>query len=259
MTLIQNLPLIIDAGIKLIIGLVTGIVNALPILIQAAPQLINSLVTGILEAIPTLLEAATQLIPVVIQGIVTCLPMLIEAAVQIIMALINALLTNLPLIIGATITLMDALNQGLKDGAIAIWPKLKQVGADIVASLKKGFTDAWANFLQSCKNLIAGLPQWVKDILGIGSPSKVFMDIGAQMAIGLGLGWKNNLEKLGLDIPSFRAKLIPANVPPTREAGDGTMSLPSIIQNFYGPADREAVKQGTYNGILDALRAVGQI
>lgn len=44
-TLIDNLPLLLDAALQLITGLAQGLLDALPVLIEALPEIITSIIT----------------------------------------------------------------------------------------------------------------------------------------------------------------------------------------------------------------------
>jgi hypothetical protein len=64
------------------------------------------------------------------------------------------------------------------------------IGSAIISGIKNGITGAWGQFESWFKGLIGKPVQWAKDILHIGSPSRVFMDIGGYVAEGLAVGIK---------------------------------------------------------------------
>lgn len=65
-------------------------------------------------------------------------------------------------------------------------------GTEIVEGIKKGITDAWKNLISTFNGLIAMLPEAVKKILGIASPSKAFSLLGRDMMRGLAEGILKN-------------------------------------------------------------------
>lgn len=83
--------------------------------------------------------------------------------------------------------------EGLLDDALAFvvenlvpWSDL---GWELVRGFLKGIEDAWEQDIKpKISELIAGLPQIVKDILGISSPSRVFAELGIDMMKGLAEG-----------------------------------------------------------------------
>jgi len=79
-------------------------------------------------------------------------------------------------------------------------------------------------------DLTKKLPQWVKDLLGIKSPSRVFMDIGEEIGAGLALGLENSL-------------------PEVRAAAD---KLAEVV--VVSPFDRPRTAGGQYKSAADAAR-----
>jgi tape measure domain-containing protein len=65
-------------------------------------------------------------------------------------------------------------------------------GWQIVAGIEEGIKDAWRGLISTFEGLIAMLPQAVKDILGIASPSKVFAGFGKNIMEGLAQGLIKN-------------------------------------------------------------------
>lgn len=74
--------------------------------------------------------------------------------------------------------------------------KLKQIGSDIVNGLKKGVEDAWAGMLSGFQWLIDQLPDCVKKVLGIASPSKVMRKLARHIPEGLGAGIQDTAPQL---------------------------------------------------------------
>jgi len=64
-----------------------------------------------------------------------------------------------------------------------------RIGENLITSLADAIASRANSYLrEKAQGIAAQLPQWVKDLLGIASPSTVFRDIGYQMMAGLGLG-----------------------------------------------------------------------
>jgi phage-related protein len=63
------------------------------------------------------------------------------------------------------------------------------VGSNIVDGLKNGISAGWSALTGWIGGLIDGLIGGVKSMLGINSPSRVFAEMGENMALGLGKGW----------------------------------------------------------------------
>lgn len=85
--------------------------------------------------------------------------------------------------------------------------KIRQVGQNIIDGLKNGIMEKWEDLKNWFSNLGQGLIDGFKNTFKIGSPSKVFAQLGGFMAEGLGIGWedefadvKKNIETVGLDM-----------------------------------------------------------
>jgi len=74
---------------------------------------------------------------------------------------------------------------------------LKNIGYDLVAGLQSGIQKAWTWLTDKLKGMVNLLPDVVKKVLGIKSPSRVFMTLGQQIGQGMEvgiLGTKANIE-----------------------------------------------------------------
>jgi hypothetical protein len=74
------------------------------------------------------------------------------------------------------------------DGVDAAFDSLVDVGGDLVAGLWKGIKAAWKQLVEEFAGLVDMLPDAAKKALGIASPSRVMMGIGAFTAEGFAVG-----------------------------------------------------------------------
>jgi hypothetical protein len=76
--------------------------------------------------------------------------------------------------------------------------KFSEIGGNIVAGIKAGIKNAWANLKEWFTGLFGDLIGIAKKILGIESPSKEFAYIGKMTMAGVEVGWEKdfpNVEK----------------------------------------------------------------
>lgn len=78
----------------------------------------------------------------------------------------------------------------------AAWSWFKEVGGNIVAGLKQGISDAWSSLTSWVSDKFSGLVSGVTSFLGIGSPSKVFAEIGKFTVQGMEVGWRSEFGRL---------------------------------------------------------------
>lgn len=70
--------------------------------------------------------------------------------------------------------------------------KLVSIGKDVVNGLIKGIKEKFVNITATLSEMADLIPNWVKDALGIKSPSRVMMEVGKWVPIGLAEGIANN-------------------------------------------------------------------
>ena len=192
MTLLQNLPMLITAALNLIMALAQGLIAALPVLIPEIPKIVQTIIDVITENLPLVITMALTLLTTLVTALIDNLPMIAQAAVDIISELLTGIANMLPEIITAAGQIITTIVQALTD----LIPSVLQAGKDIVGGIWQGIQDAWATLLENMAGVIAGLPEWVKKLLGIASPSKVFAEIGQNMAAGLGSGFTGSYKAI---------------------------------------------------------------
>lgn len=70
------------------------------------------------------------------------------------------------------------------------------IGTNIVNGIKQGFSNAWDAFTGWVKEQVDKLPDAVKYVLGIASPSRVFAEIGGNVVDGLRVGMTKKVPEL---------------------------------------------------------------
>ena len=74
------------------------------------------------------------------------------------------------------------------------------VGRSFTDGLAKGIMSGLSTVVNSAVNVAQSAVSAVRSELGIHSPSKVFADIGKNMALGLANGWDNEYDRIRRDI-----------------------------------------------------------
>ncbi len=210
----NNLPTIVEQGIQIIMTLTDAIISAVPMLIEQLPTLIIAVVDFITASLPTIIEQGIQLILNLAMGIIDAIPILLEHLPEIISSIVGFLVDNLPLLVEAGINLIVQLAVGIIQAIpqlVAALPEI--IGAivgglgelpgmllDIGVSLVKGLWDGICQMGEWLWNQVSGffggIVDGIKGFLGIHSPSKVFADIGDNMALGIGEGFADEMDSV---------------------------------------------------------------
>ena len=246
-TITENLPQVLDVGLQLLDQLTSGIESGLPDMVSRIPQIItefldyltgelptilekgveilNNLVDGIIESIPDMVAALPEVITAFTQFIAENFPKIIKSGGEIIgnliMGILGAIpeiLINLPSVISA---MLDALSEGHK--------QFQNIGAYLLEGLWEGISNKISWLVEKLKNAVSTVIDAAEDFLGINSPSKVFADMGENMALGLGQGFSGEMRGVqrqidrsmsGLVAPTMTYGVTAATSAPVYSGGD---------------------------------------
>lgn len=211
-SIISNLPIITQSATMILVSLVEGISKSLPTLIPAMVEAVITMVTALLDNTPLLVDGAIQLITGLAKGLIKAIPILVEQAPTLIKSLASAIISAGMELIHAGISIMKNLLSGIVSGFASIPSKVIGLARKIPTAIKSGVGSLWsigANMIEGLwggikskfnsvvarvKELASKLPKAVKKVLGIASPSKVFMELGQWIPEGLALGIERNLS-----------------------------------------------------------------
>ena len=77
---------------------------------------------------------------------------------------------------------------GLVEWFTELPQRFLEIGRNIVQGLLNGFNEMWERFKDNIREKVDWMPNWVKNRLGIASPSRVFHEIGMNIGQGLSNG-----------------------------------------------------------------------
>lgn len=218
--LIENAPELVSAAFALILSLVTGLTEHLDELIPAAVDMVNSVIDAIIDNLDLLIDASIALLVQLALGLIQNLPKLVEKIPDLIEALVTSLIEHAPELIVASIQILIALARGLIQSVGILIKKapeliaaigeaianaasqLWEIGKNIVNGLWEGIKGAWNSVVEWVQNAIGNLVGGVKKLLGIASPSKVFLAIGDNLASALGIGFVDEMDKVSKEMQS---------------------------------------------------------
>lgn len=221
-SIISMLPDIVKLGLDLIVSLALGIADALPELIPTIIDVIKQIVQTLTEpkTLNRLLSAALEIIIALADGLGDAIPQLVDTIVMLIENIVVFLTdpNNLAKLVNAAIKIIISLGSGI----IAAIPRLltsfgtlitkiadnfkntdwEEVGQNVIAGIKEGLEKAWERLKTWFTGAWDGLVGGVKKLLGIHSPSRVFAEIGKNMALGIGEGWDDEFGDIEKGINS---------------------------------------------------------
>lgn len=218
-TLLEGLPLVIEAAIQIFMALVDAIPVIIEALIEALPTIITTIIDALINAIPLILDGAIQMLMAIIQAIPTIIMALVENLPKIIMTIVTTLIENIPKLIEGAIQLFMGIIQAIPQICIELVKNLPQIIVTIIEGIMSGFgqiVEVGANLIKGLWEGIKNVGKWlwdkisgffsgifdkIKGFFGIHSPSTLFRDqIGKNMAYGIGEGFGDGMDEVSGDM-----------------------------------------------------------
>lgn len=179
---LKMLPKLIDTLLNEVLPkLLDTVLGMLPSLIDSAVNLFLGIVTALADATPVIIDSLMAVLPKLVDTLVKMIPKLVDASVTVFLALVEGLARALPSIISALVASVPKMISAL----MGVMPQLVEAGFQLVMGLAKGIMDnapaIMARIATSLGNLLIN---GVKSVLGIKSPSRVFMELGGFVTQG---------------------------------------------------------------------------
>ena len=231
------LPMILDAGVDIVMSIIDGLIQALPTLIDAAMTLIDRLVTAISDNLPKILDAGFNLLLKFIDGIVKAIPKLLAMLPTIIETIVNFITAHLPDIVGAAIEIVMSLIEGIISAIpqlVAAIPKLITAIIDTLTQnlpkiLAEGVTilkSLIQGIIQAIPQLVAALPQVIKALINfITTNLPEIISTGIEILIAL-------IQGIIEAIPQLIAALPQVVVAIVQGIGQAITKIPEVGMNI---------------------------
>lgn len=165
----ENIPKIIDAGVKLLISLVTNLPQIISTILNAIPTIISSLVTAIASNIPQLIQTGLNLLSSLVKNLPGIISAVVKAIPQILKAIIQAVLNGIS--------------------------QMASAGLELVKGLWNGLSNSLSWIKDKIKGWVGNVLSFIKNLFGIHSPSKVFAGYGEFLVEGLSEGIEDNTSE----------------------------------------------------------------
>ena len=208
----ENGPEILDIGINLVMDLLDGLISAAPQVGDAAVAIAGKLLDTLTERGPDMLARGMDMVVQLITGLAQAAPKLVPQAINLVTQLLTTLLEHAPdlllaglqLILGIISGLAEGLGnirssageiiQTVKDAFSEKAGEIKDAGMQIVTGVWNGITSGTEWLMNKLKGWVDDVVQFIKDKLGIHSPSKVLADqVGAWMPRGIWAGFEQEM------------------------------------------------------------------
>jgi tape measure domain-containing protein len=216
--LAANAPRLIAAGARFLVSWLNGIANKLGGVIKAAANVVSKFLAGVAKelprvyaqgvklitrflgaianALPKVLASGVRIITKFLSGIANAIPKIAASVTRVITAFLKALGNNLPKIVDAgfkmVIRLMNGIARAIRTNRQQMVDAGWNLGSAIIDGILKSLTQLAGKVAEAAGNLAKKIPGKIIDVLGIGSPSKVMIELGEYVVLGLAKGLQDN-------------------------------------------------------------------
>lgn len=198
---------IVTAAIEFLVEFINGITDSIELILPAVTALITEFIDGISDSAQDIIDSGAGLIADMIIGIGKAAEDIVTAGANAIVSFIEGIASNAQKVIDegsdAILDFLEGIDEAIRDKryrfiiaginifnalTFDIIPKLTNFGKNMVEGIWSGIEGAGEWIKRKLTEWSSWLPGWVKDILGIDSPSKVFAEIGNDIVLGLNVG-----------------------------------------------------------------------
>lgn len=213
-TLVKNAPVIL-AGMNMLIGtILSGLITNIPKIVEVISVLIMSIITRIAEDAPKFIEAGYSIIKSILGGLRNNIGEITTIGYDIILEFLAAVTEKLPEVIDAgwklLIALIDGFSQSVEENMPTLITKLNELGANIVIGLVEGMFNSSETLRAKVIELGQIIIDQFKQLLGIESPSTVFIGFGTMIIQGLLDGFTAMAEALGIAVGGIVTSIVTA-------------------------------------------------
>lgn len=179
-----------EAAANIVAELTTSFADQAPEMVDAGVQLLTSLLDGLMQGdnAEQIADSMAEIIVSLVDGGVEMLPDIVEFAIRLISTLAISLVKHIPDLAAKVPDIIFGIVNALLKGL----PDIRNVGIALIQGLWEGWKSWYSSLLRNIENTVTNVVDWVKDKLGIHSPSTVFASIGEYMMQGLALGMEDS-------------------------------------------------------------------
>lgn len=206
-------------GIK---SVITTVLNAIKSVVTTIWNGIKSVISAALNniriAVTTIWNAIKSVISTVLNGIKSVVTSIWNAIKSVVTTVVNGIKTTITTVWNSIKTTVETVMNGVKSAIETGWNAAKtfleginllKIGKDIINGLIKGITDSFGAVATALSSLTDKIPKWVKEALGIHSPSRVMIAIAKWIPIGVAEGIESTTSVVKNAVNKMTNKAIP--------------------------------------------------
>lgn len=270
--LVSMIPTIIQTGIQVVKGFISGMAQTMPQIIETAKGVISNFAQGITTNLPTVIAKARELITNFSSAVQNKLPQILAQGVAFVQNLVNGIVKGLPTFLNTAVQLIT----GFLNAVINALPQILNAGMQILTAVVNGIVESLPEIIEAAGEIITSLLDTILDNL------PEIIEGGLQMLEAIVQGIMDNLPEIISAIIDVVAKIvvtIAEHLPEILQAGidilemlitglidtipDLVAAIPQIIRSIkdsFSQYDWGAIGSNIIDGIKNGISsAAGRI
>ena len=204
-----NVEAFVNSAIEVASQIAMAAGDLINVLLPAIVKIIGAVAKSLVEPknLQTILSSALYVVGAVAMGIVNAIPELLKALGQVFTSIAKSNLDFMSSVLSGLKSWFSSVVSNVKSLGSSVISSLKslpsqalQAGKDLIQGLINGVKQMASKAVNSVKDVGRSLVSGIKSVLRIGSPSKVFKQIGAWTAEGFGIGYESTMDDVQSDM-----------------------------------------------------------
>ncbi len=251
--LVNAATTIANAALSIIIAVLSAINNNIYQIVDLACDIITNFLEAISDNLPDIIKAGVDVITAFMDGIGDNIGRIADAGFDLIIDFIDGISESIEKnhkrLQDSILNLVDTIIKTAVDGMSGIKDKFLEVGKNIIAGLKEGIATKKQELVGKLEKIANLLPETVKKLLGIHSPSRVFLGIGKFSM----LGWANGVARYGQNVIDSIRTVVSNSISAVKNFSSG---LASIVDGEidYNPTIRPVLD---LSNVQEGANAIG--
>lgn len=209
---------IANAGPQFTRAMTTLMLSLLNAIDRVAPRVINTIVTLLFRILDTIgnnvgrfVTAGVKIITGFLDGIANNIGKVITSATNVVTKFLDGIGKAVPKIVDAgykmVLDILDGVTKSVNANSEAMGRAGGNLAVAIIQGIVKGIAAGIGQVVQAARNMAANALQAAKEFLGIASPSKEFVKIGAFVVQGFRKGIDGNADQIQGSFQNLRQML----------------------------------------------------
>ena len=257
----SNIETFVNALIDVASQIAMAVGDLINVLLPAIVKIIGAVAKCLVEPknLQTILQSALYVVGAVAMGLINAIPQLLSALGQIFSSIaksnldfINSITSKIKSWFSSVVSNVKQLGSNIISSLKSLPSQALQAGKDLIQGLINGVKNMAGRAVSAVKDVGRSLVNGIKNVLKIGSPSKVFKQIGAWTAEGFGIGYESTMDDVQSDMLTSMDGLT-GNMTATVQAYGNSDSLAGAEVTNYNGGNISINVYGAEGQSVDAL------